>query len=98
MGKIIDAMNFNYYNSNQENSLLAPILLDIFKVSIHNGTYPRMAEIFKREIPTSKCFNDERHKDMDHLVNFCNTMEKAMRDIPTNDNVISEENTQSKTL
>lgn len=76
MGKIIAGMNFNYYD--KENSNLATTLLELYKASINNGSYLIMNEIFKREIPSSKCFKDSKHNELDNLVNFCNVMDNMI--------------------
>jgi len=94
MGKIIAGMNFNYYNENASN--LAETLLELYKVSISNGSYLRMHEIFKREIPSSNCFNDSKHKEMDNLINFCTVMDKMITESKTKENTY--ENSHSRTL
>lgn len=76
MGKIIEQMNFNYYN--RETSDLAKILLGIEKVSLNNGTYSQMQELFEREILSSRCFNDSKHEDMDNLITFNANLKGAM--------------------
>lgn len=76
MGKIMEQMNFNYYN--RGDSDLAKILLGIEKVSLSNGSYSQMQGLFAREILSSKCFSDEKHQDMDNLINFNANLKNAM--------------------
>lgn len=76
MDRVIDKMNFNYYN--RESSDLAIILLGIEKVSLNNGTYNKMRELFDREILSSKCFSDGKHDDMDNLITFNTNLKNAM--------------------
>lgn len=94
MGKIIEGMNFNYYN--KEASNLAETLLELYKVSISNGSYLKMHEIFKREIPSSNCFNDSKHKEMDNLINFCTVMDRTINASMMEDNFY--ENAHGKSL
>ena len=91
MAKVIEMMNRNYYDSNK--SYLAEILLETYKVSFSNGTYSKMTEIYEREIPSSKCFADGKHNDLDHVIKFCTTMKQNLSVI-TND-VVVEENENS---
>lgn len=95
MGKIIEGMNFNYYN--QESSNLAQTLLELYKVSLGNGTYSKMSELFKREIPSSKCFKDEKHRELDNLINFCNVMDDAIVATQTIDDY-TQENIHSRKM
>lgn len=76
MGRVIEQMNFNYYN--RDFSGLAKIFLGIEKVSMNNGTYSQMQELFEREILSSKCFSDGKHKDMDNLITFNTNLKNAM--------------------
>lgn len=86
MSKVIDQMNFNYYNTGSSN--LALILLGIEKASINNGTYSQMQALFDREILSSKCFSDDKHADMDNLLIFNANLKNAyMR----SEEMISEE-------
>lgn len=95
MGKIIEGMNFNYYN--QESSNLAQTLLELYKVSLGNGTYSRMSEVFQREIPSSKCFKDTNHKELDNLINFCKAMDNAIDATSINESYI-EENVHGRSI
>ena len=88
MDKIIPDMNFNYYNQNSSN--LAQTLLELEKISLNNGTYQQMAELFEREIPSSKCFSDDNHKEIDNFITFNKNMKKAIRPIEVEDNSLEE--------
>lgn len=92
MGKVIAEMNFNYYK--QESSDLAQVILEIYKVSLKNGTYPKMIDVFEREIPTSKCFSDSKHNDLDNLVTFHNTVKKMV----SNEIVNSDEEIHARVM
>lgn len=88
MEKIIPAMNFNYYDKDSSN--LAQNLLEMSKVSLNNGTYSKMSALFDREVPSSKCFNDDKHKEIDNFITFNRNMQKAIISIET-DNMELEE-------
>lgn len=93
MGKVIEQMNFHYYD--KTNSSLAQILLGIEKVSLNNGTYMQMSELFDREIPSSKCFSDSSHKDMDNLIKFNGSLNNAIH-MQADENI--QEETHSRTM
>ena len=55
-----------------------------------------MHEVFKREIPSSNCFNDSKHKEMDNLINFCTVMDRTINASMMEENFY--ENTHSRSL
>lgn len=77
MERVTDLMDYNYQNqvSNKNaQSNLVQIILGIAKASINDGSFSRMADIIKRELPVDK----ERHPGLTNLKAFLDVMSKEL--------------------